>query len=152
MQKEEYASTCKVIIKTDKSQISDVRVVGPLRNYTQVEISKTDAYKLGIDPPVKNSGDLEGASKITIIGPCGEIVKNCCIIANRHIHINKQEREERGLAGIDVVSIKLGDTKQSILNNVFIKETENGVFELHIDTDDANATLTKTLDEAELII
>ena len=69
----QYASTAVVTIKTSKSEIDNVRVLGPIRNYTQVEISKTDAYKLGLNPPVRNSGDLGGSAHITIVGPNGSI-------------------------------------------------------------------------------
>ena len=149
----EFASSSKVSLKTEKNIISNVRVLGPFRSYTQVEISKTDSYFLGLNPPVRNSGDIDYSAEITIIGPCGEIKKCCCIIATRHLHINHEDREKLGLLNIEQISIKVGnDIKSSILNNVFIKETEKGVLEVHLDTDDANGNLLKTGDEVELII
>ena len=147
----EFASTSKLTIKTEKSEIDNVRVLGPFRGYTQVEISKTDAYKLGLNPPVRNSGDLEGASEITIVGPNGEVTKKCCIIATRHIHINKEDREKLGLTNKEYVSVRVGSEKAAVLENVFIKESPNGVLEFHIDTDDANANLVKSGDIAEVI-
>ena len=69
----QFASTALVTIKTEKSEISNVRVLGPVRPYTQVEISKTDAYKLGLNPPVRNSGDLKDSAPITIVGPNGSV-------------------------------------------------------------------------------
>jgi len=78
--------------KIDKSEITNVRVLGPIRKYTQVEISRTDAYKLGINPPVRNSGDLKGSETVTLIGPKGSIKKeDCCIQAIRHIHLTKEK-------------------------------------------------------------
>lgn len=147
----EFASTSKLTIKTEKSEIDNVRVLGPFRGYTQVEISKTDAYKLGLNPPVRNSGDLEGASEITIVGPNGEVTKKCCIIATRHIHINKEDREKLGLTNKEYVSVRVGSEKAAVLENVFIKESPNGVLEFHIDTDDANANLIKSGEIAEVI-
>lgn len=148
----EFASNSKVTIKTEKSEIDNVRILGPFRSYTQVEISKTDAYKLGLNPPVRNSGELEGASEITIVGPKGEVTKKSCIIATRHIHINKEDREKLGLISKEYVSVKVGTEKSAILENVFIKESPNGVLEFHIDTDDANANLIKSGDIAEIIL
>ena len=85
----EFASNQKVSIKTEKNIINNVRLLGPLRKYSQVEISKTDSFTLGVKPPVRNSGELDGAAEVTIVGPNGEVTKNCCIIAARHLHITK---------------------------------------------------------------
>lgn len=142
----EFASSSKVSIATNKSTINNVRVLGPFRGYTQAEISKTDSFVLGVNPPIRNSGDIEDSEVVTIIGPAGQITKQCCIIAARHIHINPTDREKYGLTGKDTVSVKIGNEKSSIIDNVFIKESEIGVFELHIDTDDANACLIKNGD------
>lgn len=148
----QYASTALVTIKTDKASIENVRVLGPTRKYTQVEISMTDAYKLGLRPPVRESGDLEGSSPITIVGPLGEIhLEKGCIIADRHIHITKEEAIERGLDKVKTVSVKLDGEKGGILNNVKIKISDEAYFEMHIDTDDANAHLVKCGDLGEII-
>ena len=129
----QFASDKKVSLKTEKRTIDGVRLLGPLRKYTQVEISKTDSFSLGIDPPIRNSGDLEGASVITIVGPKGEITKPCCIIANRHLHISPEERRQYNLVGVDKVNPSF-------------------TLEFHIDTDDGNGSLAKTGEEVEIII
>ena len=147
-----YACNETVIIKGDKREINNVRILGPLRDYTQVEISKTDSYLLGVDPPVRNSGDLNDASLITIIGPNGTIKRKACIVATRHIHIDKSEREKHNLIGIDKVSVKIDGEKSGIINNVYLKESDKAYFELHLDTDDANGFLLKQGDEVEIII
>lgn len=148
----EFASSSKVSIKTPKNEINNVRVLGPFRKYTQVEISKTDSYMLGINPPVRNSGDLDNSEEITIVGPCGEVTKRCCIIATRHLHINNEDRKRLGLTDLKTISLKVESAdKSAILENVFIKETENGALEVHLDTDDANGNLLKTGDMVELI-
>lgn len=146
----QYSSNLKVDIKTEKRTLTGIRVLGPLRDYTQVELSKTDCYALGINPPIRESGDLDGASTVTIIGPNGELTKDCAIIPNRHIHVTKQIREQLGLFQ-DKVSIKVEGEKPTILKNVYLKETKEAALELHIDTDDANACLLTTGEMLEII-
>ncbi len=148
----QFASNLTVDIETPKSKISKVRVLGPLRSYTQVELSKTDCYTLGLDAPVRTSGNLDGAEMVTIIGPNGRVTKPCAIIANRHLHINHEERIKLGLLNVEKISIEVGVQKRAILHDVYIKETPDGVLELHLDTDDGNANLLKTGDMAKLII
>lgn len=147
-----YACNETVTIKGNKRSYENVRVLGPLRDYTQVEISKTDAYYLGVNPPVRNSGDLEGADLITIIGPYGEIERCACIIPTRHIHVDKKIRKEHNLEGIDKVSVKISGEKGGIIENVYLKDSEEAYFELHLDTDDANGFLLNQGDKVEIII
>lgn len=148
----QYASTALVTIKTSKSEISNVRVLGPVRPYTQVEISKTDSYKLGLNPPVRNSGDLKESSPITIVGPSGSVdILDGCIIAARHIHLTKEHIKMYNLDGIDKVNVKLNGEKGGIITNVYLKPSEEAYFELHLDTDDANAHLIKNGDIGEIL-
>lgn len=148
-QPNEYATELTVQIKTEKAVIDKVRVLGPNRSYTQVEISKTDAYKLGINPPIRESGDLSDAEEIIIKYQGKELKKRCCIIPNRHIHITSEEKEKLKLP--DIVSVKTNGEKSIIFNNVFLKVCPKANLELHIDTDDANAALLKTKDMVEII-
>lgn len=151
-QPEEFSSTAKVTLEGPKGRLENVRVVGPTRVYSQVEISKTDSFKLGVNPPVRNSGDLIGSSPITIIGPNGQITLNeGCIISTRHIHISYKDLEKYGLKNKQTVSIKIDSEKSSILEKVYIKAMEKANLELHLDTDDANANMLKQSDEVELI-
>lgn len=144
---------CKetVTIKTSKSEIDNVRVLGPCRMYTQVEISKTDAYKLGLNPPIRNSGDLIDSEEVTIIGPNGEIKTNGCIIATRHIHLTDQQLKYYKLEGKDTVNVLLPGIKGGIITNVYLRTSPNSFFELHIDTDDANAHMIKNGDIVEIL-
>jgi len=144
----EFASNEVLTIKTDKDIIENVRVLGPVRNYTQIEISKTDAYKLGINPPVRNSGDLNDSEVVTLIGPKGSIKTNGCIIATRHIHITHEDKIKYGFK--DKVLVKINGDKKGIIE-VNIKESDKAYFELHLDTDDANAFLLKNGDEVEIV-
>lgn len=148
----QYASDKFVTIKNQDRQIEKVRVLGPIRNYTQVEISKTDAYTLKLNPPVRTSGDLEGSSPIQVIGPKGELnLKQGCILANRHIHISKEEIKKYHLEGVKKVKVKIDGEKGGILNNVYLKVIEPSVLEMHIDSDEGNAFNVKTGDEVEII-
>lgn len=148
----QFASTSLVTIKTEKGEISNVRVLGPVRNYTQVEISKTDAYKLGLNPPVRNSGDIKNSESITIIGTKGEVkIEEGCIIAARHIHILPSQMKAYGLEDRKTVNVKLNGEKGGIITNVYLKVSEDAFFELHLDTDDANAHLIKNGAIGEII-
>lgn len=143
-----YITDNFVTIKTDKSYIENVRVVGADRNYTQIEITKTDAYKLGINPPVRTSGDLTDSEVVTLIGPKGSIKTNGCIIADRHIHITSEDKIKYNLK--DKVKVKIEGIKEGIIV-VNLKVSEDAFFELHLDTDDANAFLIKNGAELEII-
>ena len=148
----QFASDKLVTIKNGDREINHVRVLGPIRNYTQVEISKTDAYTLKLNPPIRTSGDLEGSSPITIIGPKGKIyLKEGCILANRHIHISPEEVKKYNLEGVKKVKVKIDGEKGGILNNVYLKILDPSVLEMHIDTDEGNAFNVKTGDILEII-
>ena len=128
-----------------------VRIVGPFREYNQVELSRTDCFKLGINPPVRTSGDLEGSLPITIIGPKGEInLDKGLILANRHIHITPKQALEYGFTGIEKVSVKVSGEKGGTFDNVYFKVADDASFRLHLDTDDANAFGLKDNDEVEI--
>lgn len=137
-----FAAVEKVTLKGPKGIIDGVRIVGPIRAYTQIEVSRSDAKILGVNPPIRDSGDLEGSAPIMIIGPKGTVrKKEGCIIAARHIHTNFED-------GIDYNSwdiVKLGfDDK--VMSNVMIKKNSNFVLELHIDKDDAKKFNLKNKD------
>ena len=146
----QFAANQQVTIKNNDREIEKVRIIGPFRNYTQVEISRTDAYYLNLNPPVRGSGDLNGAEPITIVGPNGTITKAAAIIADRHIHITKEDREKYNLLK-EEYQIRVNNEKGGILNNIKIKEAPNSYFELHLDSDDANAFDLKQNDEVEII-
>jgi len=148
----QFASKAFVDLKTEKNTINHVRVVGPIREYTQVEISKTDSYFLGLNPPVRDSGDLDGSESITLVGPIGEIkIEKGCIIANRHIHITPKQLEMYNLKDKKVVDVKLDGEKGGIISDVHLKVQDEAFFELHLDTDDANAHLVKQGDIGEIL-
>lgn len=147
----QFASNLKVTIKTEKSEISGVRVLGPLRDYTQVEISKTDAYKLGLNPPVRESGNLSGSADITIIGDNEVKVKECTIIATRHIHATKEDLEKYNLDASKKYKVRIYGEKGGIINKVSIKISDKSFFEMHLDTDDGNGHLLRCGDRVTII-
>lgn len=148
-----FAANEKVSLITESGRIDNVRIVGPLRNYTQVEISKTDAYKLKLNPPVRNSGDLENSEDIWIEANGNRILaKSSCIIATRHIHIRIDELEKYNLENNQKVSVRVNSEKGGILDNVYVKATTEAAYEMHIDLDDANANLLNNGDFGEILI
>lgn len=146
----QFAALQKVTLKNGERILENVRIIGPQRPYTQVEISRTDAYFLKLNPPVRESGDLEDAEEITIIGPKGEITRKAAIIADRHIHITPEQRKEKHLTK-NLYDVKIKGEKGGIISNVHIVEREKSYYEMHIDTDDANAHNIKQNDEVEII-
>lgn len=146
-----YACFEVVTIKNKDREINEVRIVEPAREKTQLEISKTDAYYLGINPPCKDSGDLDEAVKITIRGPKGDIRRKAAIIPTRHIHMNTKEAEELGFKDGDIVKVRLFGIKGGILDNVHIKVSDNYTLELHLDLDDANSHFVVNGDIAEIL-
>lgn len=145
-----YSCIETVDLISSEGIIENVRIVGPTRDKTQAEISKTDAYLLKINPPVSNSGDLDDAYNIKIKGPNGIIERNCCIIPTRHIHLNNEDAKKLNYNSGDIVKVKLFGEKGGIIDNVHIKIS---LFEseLHLDLDDSNAHLIKNNDIAEIL-
>ena len=149
----QFASDKFVTIKNGDRKIERVRVLGPFRSYDQVEISRTDSYFLKLKPPIRNSGDVKGSEAITLISEKGEVnLKEGCIIANRHIHMTKEDAEKYGFIGKEKVSVKIEGEKSGILNDVYLRIADNSGFELHLDTDDGNAFGLKTGDEIEILM
>jgi putative phosphotransacetylase len=140
-QPNEFAAKQVVTIAGPKMRaIQNVRILGPLRKYDQVEISLTDAIGLGISPPVHNSGDLNGAAPLTLIGPNSSVyIKECAIIANRHMHMTTSDAAQYGLKDGDFCKVRIGGIKGTVFENVLVRVNDAWKPQLHLDTDDANA-------------
>ena len=148
----QFASNQFVDLKNGDRVIEHVRVLGPFRKYNQIEISKTDARTLKLEPPVRMSGEISGSAPITLIGPKGELeLKEGCIIADRHIHMLPEQAEKFGLIGVEKVSVELQGEKGGIINNVYLRIAPNSYYEMHIDTDDANAHLVNPGDIGKIL-
>lgn len=135
-----WAAAERVKIKGPKGHFDHVAILGPLRNRTQIEISRTDAVALGIDPPVRDSGALDGTPKVQIIGPAGTIETDGLIIAARHIHINPKDAAELGLHDRQFVDVQIKGTPRELTFGRTLIRVQPGAFtEMHIDTDEGNA-------------
>ena len=121
--------------------IEGVRVLGPVRKQSQVEISVTDSYVLKVKPPVRESGSLAGSAPVTIIGPKGIVIlKEGCIIANRHIHMSLEDGARFGVKDGDYVTVDaFSGTKRTRWFDVQVRVSDQFRLEMHVDTDDANA-------------
>jgi putative phosphotransacetylase len=149
-QSDDFAAEEKVSLKTEKSNLS-LRVVGKERKYSQVEISMTDAINLGIDAPLRISGELENVPKFRIKGPAGE-AEVPVIIAKRHLHISSEKAIELDLRGGDKVSVKIEGERKLIFKNVIVRVAENYMLACHIDTDEGNSCgFGKICGEGELL-
>ncbi len=132
--------------------IENVRVLGPVRKASQVEISATDAMKLGIAAPVRESGNIAGSAPIAVVGPKGVLyLKEGCIIAMRHIHMSPADAMAAGVKDGDIVSVKADNERGTIFNQVKIRVNDSFTLEMHIDTDEANASKIKTGDKVTII-
>lgn len=141
-------------IKGPKGSIKNVTILGPLRNYMQVEISATDARKLGVPAVIRDSGNHEGTPGCEIIGPHGSIVmEKGVIVAKRHIHLNDADAEEIGVKNNDLIGIKIEGTGRSlILNDVVVHTNPRCKTTVHIDTDEANAAGMKGGMMGEIVV
>jgi putative phosphotransacetylase len=138
----QFAANETVMIVGPRGSIEKVRVLGPVRNVTQVEISKTDSIKLGLNPPIRESGDIKGSSPITIVGPKGSIYKKeGLIIAQAHIHMTPEDAEKFGVKNGEFVKITTNSERPITFEKVLIRVSSRYKLEMHIDTDEANAGL-----------
>ncbi len=143
---------CCTIVGLKLRAIEKVRVLGPARKATQVEISATDARTLGINVPVRESGDIAGSAPIAIVGPKGAVYLNeGCIVAARHIHMSPADAAACGVADGDYVSVRADNERGTTFNRVKIRVDKSFTLEMHIDTDEANASEIKTGDRVAVI-
>ncbi|WP_310607756.1 phosphate propanoyltransferase [Buttiauxella brennerae] len=135
----QFAAEETVTLRTQKGDISNVRVLGPLRNTTQIEISVADSFVLGVKAPVRMSGDLHDSPGIEIIGPKGHVAKpHGTIVAWRHIHISPQEAQLHGLRDGMEIDVQAEGLRAGVLGHVVVRVSADAVLELHIDVEEAN--------------
>lgn len=128
------------IIGPSLRPIENVRVLGPLRSKTQVEISRTDSFTLKVKPPVRESGNVAGSAGLTIVGPKGVVtIPEGCIIANRHIHMSPADGAAFGVKDGDTVTVDVNGPRRTRFYDVQVRVSDAFRLEMHIDTDDANA-------------
>ncbi|RJW37596.1 phosphate propanoyltransferase [Clostridiales bacterium TF09-2AC] len=136
----QYACKETVTICGPKGAIEKVRILGPVRSRTQVEILAGDSFKLGIKSTARLSGDLDGTPGITIIGPKGSVqIKEGLMVAQRHIHMLPEDAARMGVHDGQVVSLEVDGIRGGILRNTIVRVTGQSGLECHIDTEEANA-------------
>jgi putative phosphotransacetylase len=139
----QYVANIRLTLVGPKRAIENVVVLGPVRPASQVEVTLTEARMLGLTPPIRESGDIQGSSPIKIVGPKGEItLTQGCIIAKRHIHMTPQDAITFGVKDKQVVAVKILSPQQrnTILGDVIVRVRQDFALAMHIDTDEANAT------------
>ncbi|WP_026476360.1 phosphate propanoyltransferase [Alkaliphilus transvaalensis] len=148
----QYATNEKVDVVGPKGILKGVRVLGPARKQTQIEISLTDSFVLGIKPPVRDSGDLAGSPGVKIVGPKGEVeLAEGVIIASRHIHMHTDDAADFQVKDNERVMIKTSGERGLIFNNVLVRVHPSYGLEMHVDIDEGNAAGLKNGDMVELI-
>ncbi len=137
----EYASEEFVtLVGPSLKAIEKVRVLGPVRAHTQVEISRTDTFLLKVSPPVRPSGQIKGSEKLVLVGPKGTVyLKEGVIIANRHIHLTPEYAAAHGISDNDYVDVEVEGIKPTRFYDVQVRVRDDFNIEMHIDTDDANS-------------
>ncbi|MBN1532485.1 MAG: acetate/propionate family kinase [Spirochaetes bacterium] len=148
----EFASQETVNLIGKRGRVDGVRIIGPERSRTQVEISRTEEFILGIDAPIRQSGDLEGSPGIILEGPAGRVdLPEGVICAMRHIHMAPEDAAEFGVRDGDVVMVRIEGDRELIFGNVMVRVKEGYRLEMHIDTDEANAAELPPVTEGYLV-
>jgi len=149
----QYAANEKVdVVSPNGNVIKGVRILGPVRPASQVEISRSDALRGGFTAPVRSSGDLKGSGPCTLIGPEGRVeLEEGVIIADRHIHFSLEDAEAFGVSNGDIVFILVEGEKPGILGNVLCRVSKSYALDCHLDTDDGSAFMLNTGDQATLV-
>ncbi len=146
------AKQAVTIVGSKMRAIENVRILGPLRNYDQVELSLTDAIQLGINPPIRNSGDLKGSAPLTLVGPKGAVfLEECAIIANRHMHLPSDIAKKFEVNDGDFCKVRIGGSKSTIFENVLVRINDAWKLQMHLDTDDANAANVRCKTKVEFL-
>lgn len=146
------AEECVTLVSPSLRSIEGVRVLGPVRSHSQIEISRTDTFKLKVSPPVRPSGEIKGSAPMALVGPKGSVFLNeGCIIANRHIHMTPDDALKYGVSDNDLVDVEIQNSKPTRYYNVQVRVNKDFNTEMHIDTDDANACAIKQGDHVEIL-
>ncbi|MDQ3035953.1 MAG: acetate/propionate family kinase [Myxococcota bacterium] len=123
-----------------KNEIRRVSIIAPLRKQTQIEVARTDAFALGVTPPLRESGKLEGTPGITLRGPAGTItIDSGVILAHRHVHMSPEQAREYGVKDRDIIAVKVGGDREMTMGDVIVRVNPEYELDMHVDTDEANA-------------
>ncbi|MFH1509674.1 MAG: phosphate propanoyltransferase [Candidatus Nealsonbacteria bacterium] len=148
----EFATNETVEIQSDKGKIKKVRIIAPIRDKTQLEISKTDAFNLGINVPFGHSGKIKGTSGMVLIGEKGKLkMARGVIIPLRHIHLSPEEAKKNKLKDGQIVSVKVEGKRSIIFQNILVRIGKDYSFCLHLDVDEGNAAGIKFKSEGKIV-
>ncbi|MBP7733111.1 MAG: phosphate propanoyltransferase [Caldisericia bacterium] len=148
----QYAANEKVDVVGPKNTIKGVRILGPARKASQVEVSKTDAFFLGIEPTLKASGDIEGTPGIKLIGPNGEIaLDKGVIVAVRHIHMHPTDAQKFGIVDKEVVWVVSNSKRKTLIGDVIVRVDPTFALDFHVDTDEANGAWLNSGDKIKIV-
>lgn len=151
-QPNQYAANETVAVIGPKGSFPKVRILGPVRKATQLEVSRTDAFALGINPPVRESGNIAGSAGITIKGPAGEVtIEEGVIVAARHIHFHTSDAEKWGITDKQKLKVRFEGERGIVFENVIARVSPDFALDMHIDTDEANAAGIANGDTAVII-
>ena len=137
----QYACAERVDVVGPKKTLAGVSILGPVRPSTQVELSLTDARSIGVNAPVRESGDIAGSGACKLVGPCGEVeISEGVIAAKRHIHMTPADAETFGVQDKEIVSVKIDNEGRALIfGDVVVRVSEKFALAMHIDTDESNA-------------
>ncbi|MGL5694970.1 MAG: phosphate propanoyltransferase [Peptostreptococcaceae bacterium] len=148
----QYACEEKVDLVGPKGAIKGVRVLGPTRPDTQVEVSLTDGFALGIKAPIKESGDIAGTPGVKLVGPKGEVeMTQGVIVASRHIHMSLEDAKNFGVNDKDIVSVRTSGPRGLVFENVLVRASEKFALEMHVDMEEGNAAGVRNGELVELV-
>ncbi|CAM3361406.1 phosphate propanoyltransferase [Marinicrinis lubricantis] len=148
----QFAANETVAVHGPKSSFPKIRILGPARGKTQLEISRTDAFSIGVNAPVRESGHIEGTPGIKIVGPAGEVeIQEGVIVAARHIHFHTSDAEKWGIQDKQVLRVQLKGERPLTFDDVIARVSDSYALDMHIDTDEANAAGVKTGDTAVIL-
>jgi putative phosphotransacetylase len=148
----QFASDETVDVITTKGAFARVRILGPVRKETQIELALSDSVKLGITPPIRDSGNVAGSPGVVLVGPNGTItLEQGAIVALRHIHMTPADAEHFGVKDKDMVQVECLGERAMTMGQVLVRVSDQYALEMHVDTDEGNAACLKTGQKVRII-
>ncbi|MMZ45617.1 Phosphate propanoyltransferase [compost metagenome] len=148
----QFAANETVAVIGSKGQFDKVRILGPARPASQLEISRTDSFAIGVKAPVRESGSIDGTPGITVKGPAGEVeLQEGVIVAARHIHFHTSDAAKWDIKDKQLLKVRVGGERGLVFENVLARVSDSFALDMHIDTDEANGAGVKNGDTAEIV-
>ncbi len=148
----QFASSAEVILEGPKGRLEGVRILGPCRPITQIELAKTDCIEIGVKAPLRLSGKIIGSGAVKVIGPNGEIdLSEGVIVAKRHIHANPEQARNMGLVDGKSVKVRIDGPRATVFEEVEVRVNEDYEAICHLDTDEGNASGVDFSGDGEII-